>query len=204
MAKRLTDADGRIRAMYVTLGQNYTACYDTSTGGGDDDGYRLTIRAYAVSCEPYGSKVRNITSTYDFPHRLQGSDLDGLMVECYARRKDGGQVLSFECMYKDLIQVKPGQARGMVKTFAAIERGLLQDEQREGYHVSAGQYIARVGRALGATKIVLCKADADNRWGNYDDNEHRRACMSLGEGVTAINARVNAWAGGAQEQTISL
>ena len=195
------NGNDRVRALVVGFEQRYEELFDTARhGDGNDNGMRLTIRATLATCEQNGSNIRNEGYSSTFTHAIEPDWLQDLVVLVTLVRKDGGRVWSYDVEYQSPLVVTERTARGMVKVFTAIEKGLERDALRDGWHDSAGQYLARVGRALGACRMIVLKRGAELRQAGYDANAEHYVHLGLGEGATAINSRATSWAAGADER----
>lgn len=181
MAKSDGLEDGRVRGLMVSFVQEYDTYRDTTTGGGDNDGYTLEVRGSTVTYVPGGSDMK---SEWSSPNGLGSFFAVG-----QTTRRENGSPIHCTVEYRDLIRVSRFEARQMVKVFDKVDRAMLKADERDGYHKTIGQYLARVARAVGATEIAMERSDNNGR-GVLSDHT---VVMSLGAGVDAIDSRINAW-----------
>jgi hypothetical protein len=196
MAKQ---ANGVQRVLIVSFSQWYDSYTDNVPGGGSNDGQQLRVVGCFGTCNADGSEIRNASYLEDFKHSISGDMLEGFRVRCTAERSEGelrreGQKVE----YYNVLTVNKMQARGMAKVFDAVERGLEKAAERDGWYENAGQYLSRVARSVGATRILIQKKSLDSRSGLYEWDQYVN--LSLREAVNMINSRMRDWAGGAHEQ----
>jgi hypothetical protein len=185
MAKNVLTEDGKVRSLFVSFEQEYDSYNDTSTGGGNNDGYVLEVSGLTVTHDVDGTEMR---SEWSSPNGL-GS----LRVYGRTSRREGGSPIRCGVEYRDMRQVTANEARQMVKVFDKIERSLSKADERDGYHKTIGQYLSRVARAVGATLIVFEKHGAVSTGGSYDGDRDNYVFLSLGNAVDAIDSRINLW-----------
>jgi hypothetical protein len=198
MAKQ---ANGIQRALVVNFSQWYDTYTDDTSRGGTKDGQQLRVTATVVTCNADGTHIRGTSYLEDFKHALGGEVFEDMRVRCIADRRDGAlQYESQKVEFYHVLTIDASRVKRMAKAIAAIERGLDRAAKLDGWHENSGQYITRVARSIGATRILLLKRYADTRYGDYDANQHQYINLSLGDAVNAINSRMRTWAGGADEQ----
>jgi len=84
-------------------------------------------------------------------------------------------------------------AKAMVKTLASVERGLAKLDVKWGYVNGYGEYVARVGEVLGATKILFYRDPSNSKHGwSYADCEF--LILPLGSGRNHIDWLIEQWA----------
>jgi hypothetical protein len=183
---------GQQRALLVSFQQEYDAYSDTSSYGPDgNDGMTLEVNGATVLYDADGSNMR---SEWSSPNGLGSFWAVGR-----TSRREGGSPISCGVEYRNLNRVLAHEARQMVKVFDRVERSLAKTDERDGYHKTIGQYLARVARAVGATSIVFLKPGSVQR-GGFDTSRNDYVYLSLGQAVDAIDSRINLWVEKKQEE----
>ncbi len=119
-------------------------------------------------------------------------NLDSLTVISQGNNDDVTRKLyGFEVVYRDVYSVDKAKATRMAHTLSVIDKSFHKQNEKFGYPDTFGAFVARVANAIKADSIVVEKNQGRSS-SSYSENEYR--FLTIGEGVSEINARVRAWA----------
>jgi hypothetical protein len=152
----------------MTADDHHETCllvsHETNRYGNDKPTLRFTARPVRVTAD---GAIRNFTDTF------AGEPLADLTITAQLDHVAADQrPYGWRTEYRQPYDVDLRRAQTMVTVLRKIDRGLERMRGQLGHPESFTAYLARVARALGATRF--CWATERRGWA-YDDYEHRFA-----------------------------